>query len=163
MPAGPGEAIPRKPVQLIQEHFPAIGGSFSPDGKWIAFMSSESGRFEVYVQAFQGGDSPRVYGERHRISTGGGILPRWRGDGRELYFVSGDNRLMSAAIKFDEGFQAGEPAALFRLRSPIGTLPAQASGFDVAHDGQHFVIAVTDSADSPPLMMEMNWQAGLKK
>ena len=74
----------------------------------------------------------------------------------------GDPAALSA-IKFDEGFQAGEPAALFRLRSPIGTLPAQASGFDVAHDGQHFVIAVTDSADSPPLMMVMNWQAGLKK
>ena len=119
MPAGSGEAIPRKPVQLIQEHFPAIEGSFSPDGKWIAFVSSESGRFEVYVQAFQGGDSPRVYGERHRISTGGGTCPRWRGDGRELFFVSGDNRLMSAAIKLEPAFQAAEPAALFRLRSPI--------------------------------------------
>jgi eukaryotic-like serine/threonine-protein kinase len=163
MPAEAGVAIPRKPVPLIQEHFPAIGASFSPDGKWIAFMSSESGRFEVYVQAFQGGDSPRVFGERHRISTGGGILPRWRPDGRELFFVSGDNRLMSAAINFEPGFRAAEPAALFRLRSPIATLPVQASGFDVARDGQHFVVAVTDSADSPPLTVVVNWQAGLKK
>jgi Tol biopolymer transport system component len=163
MPAASGEAIPRKPVQLIQETFPAIGGAFSPDGKWIAFVSGESGRFEVYAQAFQGGDSPRVYGERHRISTGGGLLPRWRGDGKELFFVGGDNRLMSAAIKFEPAFQAAEPAALFRLRSAIGTLPADASGFDVAHDGQHFVVVVTDSADAPPLTVVVNWQAGLKK
>jgi Tol biopolymer transport system component len=163
MPAGSGEAIPRKPVQLIQEHFPAIGGNFSPDGKWIAFVSSESGRFEVYVQAFQGGDSPRVYGERHRISTGGGIFPRWRGDGRELFFVSGDNRLMSAAIRFEPAFQAAEPAALFRLRSPIGILPTEISGFDVARDGQRFVVVVMDSANSPPLTVVVNWQAGLKK
>jgi hypothetical protein len=163
MPAGSGEAVPRKPVPLIQEHFPAVGGSFSPDGKWIAFMSSESGRFEVYVQAFQGGDSPHVYGERHRISTGGGMLPRWRADGRELYFVSGDNRLMSLAVKFEPVFQAAEPAALFRLRSPIATLPTESTGFDVARDGQHFVVAVTDSTDSPPLTVVVNWQAGLKK
>src|SRR5215472_535930 len=86
---------------------------------------------------FPGGRLPTRIWERHRISTGGGVLPRWRGDGRELYFVSGDNRLMSAAVKFEPAFQAAEPAALFRLRSPISTLPAESSGFDVARDGQH--------------------------
>ena len=70
---------------------------------------------------------------------------------------------MSAAIKSEPAFQAAEPAALFRLRSPIATLPTQASGFDVARDGQHFVVAATDSADSPPLTVVVNWQAALKK
>ncbi|SPF39851.1 hypothetical protein SBA4_2430016 [Candidatus Sulfopaludibacter sp. SbA4] len=117
----------------------------------------------MYVQAFQADDTPKVYGERHRISSGGGVLPRWRGDGKELFFVAGDNRLMAVAIKPGPSFQALEPAALFRLRSPMPALPSEANGFDVARDGQHFVVAVTDASDIQPMTVIVNWQAALKR
>jgi len=163
LPIGAADGGRGKPVPLIEEQFPAISGAFSPDGKWVAFASNVSGRYEVYVQAFQADDTPKVYGERHRISSGGGVLPRWRGDGKELFFVAGDNRLMAVAIKPGPSFQALEPAALFRLRSPMPALPSEANGFDVARDGQHFVVAVTDASDIQPMTVIVNWQAALKR
>jgi Tol biopolymer transport system component len=161
LPTEPARDGSRRPVPLIQDHFTNGGGTFSPDGKWMAFVSSAAGKPDVYVQAFQGGDQPRVYGERHRISTKGGILPRWRRDGKELFFVSADNRLMAANIKLDPAFQAAEPVALFRLRSPVAVLAIEALGFDVASDGQHFIVGEMEAAASPSITMIVNWQAGL--
>ncbi len=92
----------------------------------------------------------------------GGALPRWRGDGKELFFVSGDNRLMAVTVRPGPDFQAGEPAALFRLRSPMPALSTEATGFDVARDGQHFVIAITEPSDIQPITVIVNWQAGLQ-
>ena len=111
----------------------------------------------------RGGDQPKICGERHRISTEGGTLPRWRRDGTELFFVSGDNRLMAATIKLDPAFQAAEPVALFRLRSPLAVLAMEALGFDVARDGQHFIVGRMDAAGSPSVTMIVNWQAGLSE
>jgi hypothetical protein len=156
-----GQGGSRRPVPLIQDHFTNGGGVLSPDGKWVAFVSSIAGKSEVYVQAFDGGDQPRVYGDRHRISSGGGTIPRWRGDGKELFFVSGDNRVMATAIKVDPAFYAGDPVPLFRLRSPVAVLATSALGFDVSRDGQHFLVGVMDSAGSQPLTVIVNWQAGL--
>jgi dipeptidyl aminopeptidase/acylaminoacyl peptidase len=153
----------RSPVPLIQDHFTNGGGTFSPDGKWVAFVSSAAGKPEVYVQAFQEGPQPKVHGERHRISHEGGTLPRWGKDGKELFFVSGDNRLMAAAIQLDPAFEAAEPVSLFRLRSPLAVLAVEALGFDVASDGQHFIVGVMDAAGSPSVTMIVNWQAELSE
>jgi Tol biopolymer transport system component len=153
----------RKPLPLIQTQFSNSAGAFSPDGKWTAFVSDDSGRSEIYVQAFQGEGTPKVYGERYLISRGGGFGPRWRGDGRELYFISADNRLMSVSVKGGSVFHSGEPAALFRMPSPMYLLPTQSTGFDVFPDGQRFIVAITDPVDVRPLTMIVNWQAGLSR
>ena len=155
------DAAGRKPSTLIHTQFSNYSAALSPDSRWVAFVSDETGRPEVYVQAFRGEGTPRVEGERHRISTGGGQIPRWRRDGKELFFVASDNRVMATAFISGPEYHAGEPAALFRLRSPIPELSTEATAFDVAADGQHFIVAVTETTAMNPVNVIVNWQAGL--
>jgi Tol biopolymer transport system component len=81
----------RKPFPFPSTPFNEVQGVFSPDGKWVAYQSNESGRFEVYVRPFPGP------GGQWQVSTGGGISPRWQADGEELYYVARDNKLMGVA------------------------------------------------------------------
>ena len=83
----------------------------SPDGRWLAYVSDESGRYEVYVQSFPGG------GGKRQVSTGGGIGPRWRGDGKELFYHAPDGKLMAVPVKSGASFEAGAPVALFEFRA----------------------------------------------
>jgi Tol biopolymer transport system component len=126
---------------------------FSPDGKWIAFDSDESGTFEVYVRPFPG------TGGKWKVSTAGGTQPTWRRDGRELFYVAADNRIMAVPVTFVPVFQAGSPVPLFPIHpSPDGP------SYDVAADGQRFLVATApEGAGSPPLSMLMNWTALVKK
>jgi hypothetical protein len=105
--------------------------------------------------------SPKLVGGRRRVSRNGGNFPRWRRDGKELFFVSPDGQLMAVAVKPGHEPEFGPPTALFRLptyRSSVGTV----GYYDVSHDGQKFLAAIRKEA-SPPLQVVVNWQAGLKE
>jgi Tol biopolymer transport system component len=114
--------------------------SFSPDDAWIAYVSNESGRDEIYVERFPTHDA------RRQISNGGGQAPRWRGDGKELFFVAPGGTLM--AVDFTN--EKAAPKALFRLPG---------NGYDVARDGQRFLIdQPVDDVSTVPLTFVSNWR-----
>ena len=96
-----------KPYPLLNTGFDEWRPQLSPDGRWLAYQSNESGRLEIYVQSF-----PEP-GHKVKVSKGGGILPRWRRDGRELYFVAADDKLMAAPVETGANFSAGAPVPLF--------------------------------------------------
>jgi Tol biopolymer transport system component len=100
----------------LQTPFVEFRGCFSPDGRWIAYQSADQGRFEVYVQTFP------ASGGKWQISTNGGQQPWWRSDGKELYYLSADGKLMAVEVKPGGSFEASAPRALFDLA------PARALG-----------------------------------
>ena len=123
---------------------------FSPDGRWLAYTSEESGRNEVYVAAFPGP------GERWQISTEGGIQPRWRRDGKELFYLSLDLSLMSVEFRGSgASVEPGVPTVLFEPH-PLPNF------FDAAADGR-FLIVSSGVEQSPPITLVQNWASGLKK
>ena len=95
----------KKPVPYLQTEFEEVLGQFSPDGRWVAYASNESGRSEIYVQPYP------ADGGKWQVSTDGGIQPRWREDGKELFYLTGDDRVMTAEIEAGETFQPGVPRA----------------------------------------------------
>ncbi len=124
---------------------------FSPDGRWLAYTSEESGRNEVYVAAFPGP------GERWQVSTEGGVQPRWQRDGRELFYLSSDLHLMSAEIRASGAtLDPGVPKVLFEPH-PLPTF------YDAAADGQRFLVVSSGVEQSPPITLVQNWSAGIKK
>ncbi len=130
-------------------------GTLSPDGRWLAYASDVSGRYEVYVQSFPGG------GGKRQVSTGGGSSPRWRRDGRELFYYAADGKLMAAAVKNGESFETGAAVSLFEFRA--GTLQGLAP-YAVTADGQRFLInAMVETEPNAPLTVVVNWTAGAPK
>jgi hypothetical protein len=131
-------------------------GQFSPDRKWVAYNSNETGKWEVYVTSF-----PEPSG-KWQISTGGGEQPRWRGDGKELFYLSSDGRVMAVAVTTGAHFSSGPPMALFQAnpRQPVSYLDIFA--YDVTRDGQKFLIN-TDvrQTEAVPLAVVLNWSAEL--
>jgi Tol biopolymer transport system component/tRNA A-37 threonylcarbamoyl transferase component Bud32 len=151
----------RKIMPLLQTPFDSASPTLSWDGQYLAFSANDSARYEIYVQRFQGGDSPKLVGERRRVSYNGGNFPRWRRDGKELFFLSADGQIMAVAVKPGHEPEFGPPTALFRLsanRSSMGSV----GGYEVSHDGLKFVAAIRKGAGAP-LQVVVDWQAGLKK
>jgi Tol biopolymer transport system component len=151
-----GDAKPRPFLQTeFNEYYPEI----SPDGRWVAYGSNESGRNEIYVAPFPGP------GGKWQVSQGGGAYPRWRGDSAEIYFQSPDGPLMAATVDGrGAAFVVGEVKRLFepRMRN-VGFAGSNAHNFAVSPDGQRFLIALTeDSATEPPITFVANWSAALK-
>jgi Tol biopolymer transport system component len=151
----------RKPLAVVQTAMDQPGGDFSPDGRWLAYESSESGRFEVYVQTF-----PEAGGKR-QVSPAGGTQARWRGDGRELYYLGLDARLMAVAVTPDpEGktLDFGTPAPLFRthLASGASVLPGRPQ-YAVAPDGRFLMNTVVEDTAPSLITIVLNWTAGLQK
>jgi Tol biopolymer transport system component len=146
----------RKPRPVVQTAFQEMMGEFAPDGKSIVYMTNESGRFEVYVQSFPEPGAPV------QVSTGGGSQPRWRQDGRELFYIALDGRMMAAPVTKDaEGrLQAGNPTPLFMTRSAGGAVPSpQRQQYIVSADGQRFLInTMTDEASTSPITLVLNWK-----
>ena len=150
--SGSGEV---KPFPVLQTDANESAGTLSLDGRWLAYSSDVSGRLEVYVQGYPGG------GGKRQISTGGGDIPRWRRDGRELFYYTGDGKLMAAPVKSGENFETGAAVSLFEFRA--GTVQSFAP-YAVTADGQRFLInAVVETAPSAPLTVVVNWAAGMKK
>jgi eukaryotic-like serine/threonine-protein kinase len=145
----------RKPEVFLQTSFDEKSGVFSPDGRWIAYMSNATGRSEVYVRPF-----PVREGE-FPISRDGGRNPRWREDGRELFFVSLDGMLMAARIETAKGLQATVPQALFDASSI--SLETNVY-YDAARDGQRFLIPSRLNAPGfAPITVVLNWPETLRK
>jgi len=120
---------------------------FSPDGKWIAYQSNETGQFEIYVQPFPGS------GTKQRISASGGAQVRWRKDGRELFFIALDSRLMAAPVELDSRagvVTAGASVPLFETRIGGAVQGVENQQYDVATDGQRFLMnTLADEATAP--------------
>ena len=133
---------------------PAPGGS-AP--RWLAYASDETGTDEVYVQSFP------TPGTKKRISTNGGVQPRWRRDGKELFYLAADGTIMVAPVSITgSGFQAAAPVAL--CRPPMAPLPAIfASVFEVSADGRRFLILAPSGSEAPGINVESNWDAGLHR
>jgi Tol biopolymer transport system component len=157
---GPGD---RKPVALVTDDFAEASGRFSPDGRWVAYQSNESGRDEIYVQSFDissAAGAPSAVGTptgKWQVSKGGGISPLWRGDGKELFYLSPDGMATAVEVGSSGGFQAGVPKALFKV-------PSGVVYWDVAPDGKRFLMPAPSAAGvATPFTVVLNWQAGLKK
>jgi eukaryotic-like serine/threonine-protein kinase len=141
---------------FLKNNFAQWGTAFSPGGKWIAFVSLESGRPEVYVQAFESTPSPHVVGDARQVSRDGAWLVRWRGDGRELFCLGLDNMLHAVPVRGPLEF--GEPKPLFRVAGAPQYGTTRDFQFDVSPDGQRFIMPTTGSATPPPFTVIENWQ-----
>ena len=152
-----GEA---KPEVYLQTAVTEYYGAFSPDGRWIAYSSLESGRVEVWVSSFPGP------GGKWQISRDGGDFPRWRADSKELYFRAPDESLMAARVDGSgPALVVGEVTKLFhtQMRS-VGFSGSNAANYAVTPDGQRFLIAVSeDGAAEPPTTFLVNWTAALRR
>jgi hypothetical protein len=149
----------RKPIPFLQSQFNEDQAQFSPDGHWVAYMSDASGRSEIYARPFP----PSEGGGQWLISNGGGTEPRWRGDGKELFYFSG-RKLMGVDVAATASFQAGVPKVLFEAPISNGTNAGNRHHWDVTADGKRFLIN-TDAIEnnSAPINVVLNWTAGLKK
>ena len=133
-------------------------GQFSPDGKWVAYASNESGKWEIYVTSF-----PDARG-RWQISSSGGEQPRWRGDGKELFYLSLDGKMMAAPVTTGTHFDAGTPVVLFQSTPRQPVLVYDLFVYDVSRDGQRFLINTqVKQGDSAPMSVILNWPAKLDK
>jgi eukaryotic-like serine/threonine-protein kinase len=149
----------RQPIPFLRTGFNEDSGRFSPDAHWIAYTSDESGRDEIYVRDFSSGAEHGSWDAAGKwlISKDGGTNPRWRGDGKELFYVASDEKLMSVDISSKPVFQAGVPRPLFQL--PPGFI-----GGEVTADGRRFLIGVPAALSaSVPFTVVLNWQTALKK
>ena len=118
----------RRPTPFVVTPFGEYAAQFSPDGRWVAYVSNESGRYEISVQAFPGP------GGKWQVSSGGGTMPRWRKDGRELFYLGPEGQLMAAEVRLSPSFESRVPAALFKVALREG--PDRQ--YDVSPDGTRF-------------------------
>jgi Tol biopolymer transport system component len=141
-------------------------GRFSPDMRWVAYVSDESGGNEIYVRGFSqtSGGASSDDGGQWLISRGGGTQPRWRGDGKELYYLSADGKVMAVDVTGSTVFQTGTPKALFQAPPNPSQLAVNMPAWDVTADGSRFLIPapIAESASSP-FEVILNWTDLLKK
>lgn len=148
----------RKPFAFVETPLPFLEAQavFSPDGRWIAYMSNEGGQRDVYVQSFPGP------GPRTQVSKDGGTHPVWRADGRELFYLASDGTMMAVAVGAGRSFDAGLPRALFS--SNVWRLAVN-QVYAVTKDGQRFLVNAVPQkhSDAAPLTVVLNWQEELKQ
>jgi Tol biopolymer transport system component len=157
----------RKPIALLDRPFIETYGQVSPDGKWLAYESNETGTDEVYVQPF-----PRGAG-KWKVSTNGGSFPRWRRDGRELFYLSQylsqqtSAKMMSVAVKATETtFDASAPKELFDSANPNLNHNGPYLPYAVSPDGQRFLLPQSPASGTQataPVVVVINWAAGLQR
>ena len=150
-------ADPDKRFPLIQRDFDQWQGQFSPDGRWVAYVSDESGRSEVLVRRFAvPSDEHTSEPETVVVSSAGGTAPRWGAGGKELYFIAADGAVMVADVNAGAGISVGEPRALFQI-------PRSHGDWAVVSDGSRFLIAMPAGPDrSAPFTILWNRLAGLR-
>ncbi|MCU1272574.1 MAG: serine/threonine protein kinase, partial [Bryobacterales bacterium] len=153
----------RKVIHLIKTPFHEGSPAFSPDGRWLAFTSDESGRTEMYVQAFEGGESPRLVGERHLVSRHGAICLRWRRDGKELFYLAWDGRLNVVPITLSPTLKIGEPAPLFSISTEARAAVHSQVGFDVSADGERLLVPIVTSSEKSEIVVIQNWEAEMQR
>jgi hypothetical protein len=144
----------RKPFLYLSDGFDKAQAVFSPDSRWIAYTSRESGSYQVFVRPF-----PKASGGKWQISSNGGMAPRWRKDGKELFFLDGSGKLAAVAVTTDGTFGFGKPVTLGpRVNFPL--FPNVIS-FDVDPSGQRFVISRSVQEEPPPITVVVNWASKL--
>jgi Tol biopolymer transport system component len=144
----------RKPFPVLAEKFSENAAKFSPDGRWILYVSNETGRNEVYVQAFP------PSGAKWQVSVNGSERAIWPRNGKEIIFASADGKIMAVDVKLGATFEAGIPHELFQI--PGGGFVG--NRFASSADGQRFLIPLSpQSGDRPNLTTILNWTADIKK
>jgi len=146
----------RKPFPLLHTQFSESNGQFSPDMRWVAYGSNESGREEVYVRAFSPDNPESASTGKWIVSKGGGMTPKWRAYGKELTYVRPDGKLMSVAIAGGAAFQAANPRELIQLTTGGGPV-------DVAADGRVLQAIPVEKNSQVAFTVVLNWQVSLKK
>jgi serine/threonine protein kinase/Tol biopolymer transport system component len=153
-----------KPWPFLKSNFTEKEGQFSRDGRWVAYVSNESGRFEVYVRPFlapaASSTADHSAGQSWQVSTAGGISPTWRPDGKEVYYIAPDGKLMAAAITVNRATlePPGAPVALFQTRIYGGTNSQVARQYDVSHDGRFLINTVREDNNTAPITLLQNWK-----
>jgi dipeptidyl aminopeptidase/acylaminoacyl peptidase len=148
---------------LLQDKYMEIQARISPDGRWIAYSSNESGKMEIYVRPF-----PDVNKGRWQVSTDGGDSPLWSPDGREIFYLNGD-AVMAVSVEAREAFSLGTPKLLFR-GTHVAAYPSDGTPWDIHPDGKRFLMikppapAGGQSADQPrKVNIVLNWTEELKQ
>ena len=140
----------REPVPVARTEHGERAPQFSPDGRWIAYDSTESGRREIWIQPFP------PTGSRWQISAAGGVNPHWGGGGRELYYVAADGRLMAVGLTFGAAPEIDTPTPLFQTTSSGGAYASYAP----SRDGRRFLVALPPGpGDVQPITVVVNWTA----
>ena len=149
-------AANQQPSVYLETGNPAQA-AFSPDGRFVAYTSDETGRFEIFLQSFP------TRGAKVQVSTSGGMQPRWRKDGRELFYVSLDQKLTAVDVSLDAVPEIGKPSPLFDVR--LGSTPWSfyATEYDVTSDGQRFLMNVAARPDASPITVVLNWPSTIKQ
>jgi serine/threonine-protein kinase len=149
----------RRNVPVVQTAFDEGNGELSPDGKWLAYQSNASGQDEVYVQPF-----PDIEKGRWQISATGGGYPAWARDGRELFYIAADGRLMVVAVRTQGTFAAGTPRMIINGGFFVGS---NARAYDVSPDANRFLLIEASPTGIQPdtvgLTVVLNWAEELKR
>jgi serine/threonine protein kinase/Tol biopolymer transport system component len=141
----------RKPIAVVNTRFEELNGQFSPDGRWVAYETNESGRFEIIVQPFP------VPSSKWPVSTGGGIQPRWRADGKELYFIGLDRKLMAASVTASGvTFAVGTPVALFPAPPLVPGAGFNKHQYAVSSDGRFLINQAVEESTTTPITVILN-------
>jgi Tol biopolymer transport system component len=164
LPMGEGAAANRNPVKFQDTEFNESQGQLSPDSQWMAYTSDESGQREVYVRPFPSGEG------KWTISTAGGEQPRWRGDGKKLFYLDANGKVTAVEVNGVRApkplFDAGVPVALFESHI-FGSANNVYDVFqyDVTADGKRFLVIVNaaGAVSAPPLTVVVNWVTGAKR
>jgi Tol biopolymer transport system component len=141
----------KKPFAYLNGEFNERLARLSPNGQWLAYQSDESKRNEIVVETF-----PKR-GGKWSVSNGGGTRPVWSRDGKELFFVSADHKMMAVEVRGGANFERGTPRALFDVRLDDGAF------FDVGKDGKFLIPTLVEQPAVVPMTVVINWAAGLKK
>ena len=152
-------SLPQEKLQpLFTSSWRVRNAQFSPNGKWVAYSSNATGSWEIYVSPFPRADT------KWQVSRGGGTEPRWRRDGKELFYLSAEAKMTAVTVKADNNFEAGSPTTLFQthLRQPISALDIVS--YDVTANGQKFLVNTkVDEANAAPLSVILNWASEMEK
>ena len=146
----------RKPFPFLRREFDQLQGQFSPDGRWVTYVSNESGRHEVLVRPFTPAGAAGTV-ESSVVSKGGGTSPRWGANGKELYYLAPDGTVASVAFATDRGVPTGPQRVLFQV-------PGAAADWAVTRDGERFLLAAPAGHSTPsPFTVVFDWQAAVKR
>src|SRR4029078_6810588 len=148
-----------KYTAFLATPFDDAHAQFSPDGRFVSYTSSESGRDEIYVRPFPSGQ------EKWQVSASGGDQATWKADGPEVYYLSGQEEIMAVPVELKpSGLSFGAPKTLFAVRVPAYGVTLSRTGFQVSRDGTRFLVnAVTGGTDRSPITVALNWTADIKK
>jgi eukaryotic-like serine/threonine-protein kinase len=156
----------RKPIPFLRNNFEGVGSRLSPDGRWIAFRSRESGRDEIYVESFSpaaDAGTAASTGKWLVSKDGGAGMIHWRKDGKELFYLALDGSVVSVPVTPGPVFHAGAPERLFTVPAAFMRSGTPGALGDVSPDGQRFLLALPKAGDRQEFTVVTNWRTALEK